>query len=357
VAVLGRGQVGTALLGQLHSEEAALLERYKIRLVVAVIANSRLMLCRSTGIDLSAWEAQWESASVTVDLDAVSGVLLGLSPSGTHPLAAVVCDCTASEEVAFKYLAFLQNGVHVVAANKRVASGDLVQYQLLRAISQVGPNGKLLYEANVGAGLPILSTIRDLLDTGDKVLDIVGVLSGTLSFIFNNFDGSLPFSSVVLHAKEAGFTEPDPREDLSGVDVARKVVILAREVGLMVHLEDVNVQSLVPLSLRDSSVTVGQFLVRLREFDDDFKCYARAASEQGHALRYVGKIDVIRRRCSVDLQTFPPDHPFGSLKGADNIIQIRTERYDAQPLTIRGPGAGAQVTAAGVFGDVLRLCR
>jgi len=217
-------------------------------------------------------------------------------------------------------------------------------------------NTHFFYEANVGAGLPIISTVRDLLRTGDSFLSIEGIFSGTLSYIFNCFDGSTPFSRIVQQAKELGYTEPDPREDLAGADVARKVVILGREVGLDIELDQISVQSLVPAALDASQgVSVAEFMERLPEFDDELNRQVQEASSRDQVLRYVGVVDVQNRRCAVELRAYPRSHPFGGLEGSDNIVCFRTVRYDAQPLVVRGPGAGAQVTAAGVFADLLRL--
>ncbi|EPS58260.1 hypothetical protein M569_16554, partial [Genlisea aurea] len=210
------------------------------------------------------------------------------------------------------------------------------------------------YEATVGAGLPIITTLQGLLETGDKILRIEGVFSGTLSYIFNNFAGNLTFSEVVKEAKEAGYTEPDPRDDLSGTDVARKVIILARECGLKLELSDIPVQSLVPDPLKGCA-TVDEFMNQLPQYDGDMAKQRQDAEAAGEVLRYVGAVDVVNKRGTVELRRYGKDHPFAQLSGSDNIIAFSTVRYEKQPLIIRGPGAGAEVTAGGVFSDVLRL--
>jgi aspartokinase/homoserine dehydrogenase 1 len=210
------------------------------------------------------------------------------------------------------------------------------------------------YEATVGAGLPIISTLRGLLETGDKILRIEGIFSGTLSYIFNNFVGKRAFSEVVTEAKQAGFTEPDPRDDLSGTDVARKVIILARESGLRLELSGIPVESLVPEPLR-ASASAEEFMQQLPHFDQEMSKKLQDAEDAGEVLRYVGVVDVVNQKGVVELQRYKKDHPFAQLSGSDNIIAFTTTRYKNQPLIVRGPGAGAQVTAGGIFSDILRL--
>lgn len=212
-----------------------------------------------------------------------------------------------------------------------------------------------LYETTVGAGLPIISTLRDLIKTGDRVLSIEGVLSGTLSYIFNCLDGSRPFSEIVLQAQARGYTEPDPRDDLAGADVARKLVILAREMGLAIELDEIEVENLVPRSLR--KIELAQFITRLPELDASMAERIDRAGK--NKLHYVGRIEVPENgdkpRVTVGLREFAPDEAFARMQSNDNLVAFRTARYDAQPLIVQGPGAGPQVTAAGVFADLLRL--
>jgi aspartokinase/homoserine dehydrogenase 1 len=204
----------------------------------------------------------------------------------------------------------------------------------------------------VGAGLPIISTLHDLVHTGDQVLRIEGVLSGTLSYIFNNFDGTRPFSEIVQDARGKGYTEPDPRDDLSGMDVGRKLVILAREMGLDLELANVRIESLVPESLRGGSIE--EFLQRLPEHDSAMIALLQEAQSRGEVLRYVGVIDP-EGECSVDLKSYPRSHAFAGTSGSDNIVAFQTKRYQARSLIVQGPGAGPEVTAGGVFADLLRL--
>jgi aspartokinase/homoserine dehydrogenase 1 len=210
-----------------------------------------------------------------------------------------------------------------------------------------------LYEATVGAGLPVITTLRDLIQTGDEILEIEGILSGTLSYIFNSMTGDKSFSDVVREAAKLGYTEPDPRDDLSGTDVARKVIILAREMGLKLEMSDVAVQSLVPGPLK-SVKTVDEFLSRLPEFDAEIKELHKKAQGKGEVLRYVG-VARPKGASSVELRSYPSSHAFARVSGSDNIIAFRTSRYNKQPLIVQGPGAGPEVTAGGIFADLLRL--
>lgn len=271
--------------------------------------------------------------------------------------AAIVVDNTSSEAVADLYEGWLSRGVHVVTPNKKANSGDLKYYKELRNIQRNGYT-HYFYEGTVGAGLPIISTVRNLLDSGDRVSKIEGIFSGTLSYIFNTFGtDDKPFSDVVKTAKELGYTEPDPRDDLSGMDVARKVVILARECGLDLELSDVPIESLVPEPLRDAA-SADDFMARLPEFDGEMTTRVAEAAARGEKLRYVGVVDVKNGTGAVELRAYDAAHPFGSLSGSDNIISFETKRYvEGQALVVRGPGAGAEVTAGGVFGDVLRVCQ
>lgn len=351
LGLIGPGVVGAAFLQQIQSQLKTLEERFSVDLRVRGIATSRKMAFgEPINLDGDGWRGLLKSdESAPVDLDAFADYI-----QDTALPHAVICDCTASEEVSAYYEKWLNRGIHIITPNKKANSGPIDYYLAMRA-AQRRLNSHFLYEANVGAGLPIISSIRDLMRTGDEFLEIQGIFSGTLSFIFNEFDGSEPFSSVVSKAKANGYTEPDPRDDLSGMDVARKVVIVAREIGINVELSDVPVKSLVPAELQGDDVSVDEFMTRLPEFDSELTAMANEAKEAGELLRYVGIVDAKNRKCAVELRRYSESHPFGRLQGSDNIVSFRTMRYDAQPLVVQGPGAGADVTAAGVFGDLLRL--
>jgi aspartokinase/homoserine dehydrogenase 1 len=357
VGIIGRGLVGSTLIEQMREQRAKLHDQYGVDFRIRAIASSSRMWLLSSGENFDEfsapgrnWMDDFEKRAETLDLDR----FVGHVNDGTLPHAVLV-DCTASGEIGAKYASWLRAGLHLVTPNKKANSASMEYYREIRDAMRAR-NTHFFYEANVGAGLPIISTVRDLLRTGDSFLSIEGIFSGTLSYIFNCFDGSTPFSRIVQQAKELGYTEPDPREDLAGADVARKVVILGREVGLDIELDQISVQSLVPAALDASQgVSVAEFMERLPEFDDELNRQVQEASSRDQVLRYVGVVDVQNRRCAVELRAYPRSHPFGGLEGSDNIVCFRTVRYDAQPLVVRGPGAGAQVTAAGVFADLLRL--
>jgi homoserine dehydrogenase len=272
--------------------------------------------------------------------------------------AVCVVDCTSSPNVSARYAPWLEQSWHVVTCNKKVNSGDIAYYKRCVDATQ-STGGKWFVEATIGAGLPIVSTLRTLRATGDSVEIVQGIFSGTMSFLFNTWDGKSAFSEIVKLAKDAGYTEPDPREDLNGLDVARKVVIAARECGMMISLSDVDVESMVPSDLELCSTD--EFMKRFHENDESMAQRARAAAETGAVLRFVGCVDVANNKASVSLATFPNTHPFATLSGADNIFEIRSARYgptgSSTPLIIRGPGAGAEVTAAGVYGDIVQLAK
>ena len=262
----------------------------------------------------------------------------------------VVIDCSASEAVASQYADWLAQGIHVVTPNKLAISGPRERWQAIAAAR--GGGAQLRYEATVGAGLPVVQTLRDLLATGDSLVSVEGLFSGTLAWLFNGYDGREPFSQRVRRARELGFTEPDPRADLDGLDVARKLVILAREAGMDLSLEDVDVQSLVPPALRAPDVET--FLGQLDAMDADLaERHARAAAD-GRVLRHVGRLDA-HGRARVGLEELPADDALAQGCLSDNIVQFRTRRYADNPLRVQGPGAGPEVTAAGVFGDLLRI--
>ncbi|KAH1086439.1 hypothetical protein GYH30_018112 [Glycine max] len=265
----------------------------------------------------------------------------------------VLVDCTADSIIASNYEDWLRKGIHVITPNKKANSGPLYEYLRLRALQRQSYT-HYFYEATVGAGLPIISTLRGLLETGDRILEIEGIFSGTLSYIFNNFKDGRAFSEVVAEARDEGYTEPDPRDNLSGIDVARKVIILARESGLKLELSDIPVENLVPEPLRGSS-SAEEFMQQLPKFDEELTEILKDAESSGEVLRYLGVVDVSNEKGVVELRRYKKDHPFAQLSGSDNIIAFTTRRYRNQPLIVRGPGAGAQVTAGGKFNDILRL--
>ena len=353
VGLIGPGAIGKTLLRQLADQLPVLQRDFNIDVRVFGVADSKRMLLDFTGLDLATWEGDFGAPGKTqaVDLGAFAKALKG----GFIPNACII-DCSASGEVASHYEAWLRAGIHVITPNKRAGSGPYAAYAALRALSRASYT-HFFYEATVGAGLPVISTLQSLRDSGDRIQRIEGVFSGTLSYIFNTYapgaPGGQPFSAVVKAAKQLGYTEPDPRDDLSGTDVARKVVILAREAGLPLELSSVPVASLVPEALRGASAD--EYLARLHEFDGAMAEQWAEADAAGEVLRFVGIVDPGEGGSRVELRRYPKTHPFAGLSGSDNMLVFTTSRYAKQPLIVRGPGAGAEVTAGGVFADLLRL--
>ncbi|XP_061373009.1 bifunctional aspartokinase/homoserine dehydrogenase, chloroplastic-like isoform X1 [Gastrolobium bilobum] len=349
MGIIGPGLIGSTLLDQLRDQASVLKEEFNIDLRVMGILGSKSMLLSDAGIDLARWRELREEIGEVANLEKFVQHV-----HGNHfiPNTALV-DCTADSGIAGYYHDWLCKGIHVITPNKKANSGPLDQYLRLRALQRQSYT-HYFYEATVGAGLPIVSTLRGLLETGDRILQIEGIFSGTLSYIFNNFKSGRAFSEVVAEAKEAGYTEPDPRDDLSGTDVARKVIILARESGLKLELSNIPVESLVPEPLRVCA-SAQEFMQLLPKFDQEFAKKQQDAENAGEVLRYVGVVDVTNEKGVVELRRYKKDHPFAQLSGSDNIIAFTTRRYKNQPLIVRGPGAGAQVTAGGIFSDILRL--
>jgi len=348
VGLVGPGLVGGTLMDQMKEQADILHEKYNIDIRVLGLASDVDMLLHKTGVDLKNWRKEFEEQSEACDLTKLSDHLAN-SFIGNK----VIMDCTASEVPPSHYLEWIRKGIHIITPNKKLGSGPLEQYSAVRR-TQRESYIHWFYEATVGAGLPVIATLKHLLDTGDHILQIEGIFSGTLSYIFNEFKSGTRFSEIVKDAKENGFTEPDPRDDLAGMDVARKVTILSRECGIMFELDDVPVESLVPEPIRDTS-SVAEFMERLPEFDDEMTRKMEEAEAAGECLRYVGVIDCKGGEGRVELRRYPKTHPFAQLSGSDNIIAFTTSRYLKQPLIVRGPGAGAEVTAGGVFSDLLRL--
>lgn len=341
IFICGVGTVGAQLIEQIQQQQSTLLSEQHLQLNVVGIANSRTAIFDAEGIDLNTYREQLQNAA-PLDLTTISLQLGTLYNS-------VFVDCTASEEVAGTYLQLLNNNISVVTANKIAASSDYRYYQALKQTA-IKRGVKFLYETNVGAGLPIIGTINDLRNSGDKILRIEAVLSGTLNFIFNELAADVPFSETILRAKEQGYSEPDPRIDLSGKDVIRKLVILAREAGYQVEQEDVEKQLFVPADYFEGSLE--DFWSRLSELDAAFEQGRQELEKNGLRWRFVAKME--EGKTSVSLQTVDASHPFYQLEGSNNIILITTERYHDYPMMIRGYGAGASVTAAGVFANIMQ---
>ncbi|MYA29702.1 MAG: bifunctional aspartate kinase/homoserine dehydrogenase I [Gammaproteobacteria bacterium] len=348
LGVIGVGTVGAELLDQMARATDRLRENFNLDFRVRAIANSSRMHLAPRSLDLDDWRSVLENEGEAMDLERFSE---HVNPD--HLPHAAIVDCTASESISDGYADFFRSGIHVVTPNKRAQSAPQETYERLHELRRA--NGvHLLYETNVGAGLPVIETLRDLIATGDEVLSVEGIFSGTLAYLFNALDTDSDFSKVVRQARDAGYTEPDPREDLSGMDVARKLLILARELNLRMDLADVEVESLAPEEL--SEATVEEFLDGLGRYDGDMRRRLEQAAENSCVLRYVGRLDS-EGRASVRLESLPEDHLFARLDLTSNMFLFRTARYSDSPLVVQGPGAGPEVTAGGIFADLLRLAR
>lgn len=348
IGLIGPGTVGAALLRQIEKQSDRLAREFNLDLRVRAIARSQTMLLGDRRIDISNWQSEFDSGSVETDLDVFEQ---HVNPD--HLPHAVIIDCTASNHIASRYADWLSRGIHVITPNKKAFSSAYSDYRALQVAADEG-SSHYFYETTVGAALPVISALCDLLYTGDEVRSIRGIFSGTLAYLFNVYDGSTPFSEIVRAAKENGYTEPDPRDDLSGMDVARKLTILARELGQEIEIGDFPVRNLVPESLRECSIE--EFLAKLPEHDDEIDALYRNAIADSKQLRYVAGLDA-EGNASVGLEAVDDTHPFCNINLTDNIVQFETDRYSANPLVIQGPGAGPEVTAGGVFADLLRLAK
>lgn len=347
IGLIGAGGIGKTLLEQLKVNLPELKSKFHVDLRIRAISNSKKMKLDETQIDLKSWQNDLVNSNLAFDIDKFVD---HVQPS--HIPHAVIIDCTANDAISDRYAGWLKRGIHVITPNKKIGSGPILRFEELQRTLQ-NSRGRFLYETTVGAGLPIINTLRELVRTGDEVQSIEGILSGTLSYIFNSLNPTTPFSQIVLEAKSKGFTEPDPRDDLSGIDFARKLVILARESGLKIELKDVSIEPLLPEELRTCSID--EFLSKLPTMDSKIAKLAQEALSRNERLRYVGRIDR-RGKAEIFLKSFPSSHPFAQTQSTDNIVAFSTTRYSKQPLVVQGPGAGPDVTAAGVFADLLRLC-
>ena len=342
--ICGVGTVGGSLLEQIHQQQEKLMRELRLKLNVVGIASGHNAIFTREGINLENFRQQLAAAPKS-NIKRLHDEVIGM-----NIFNSVFVDCTASPDVAGLYADFLEHNINVVAANKIAASSDYENYRHLKQIAQ-RRGVKFLFETNVGAGLPIIRTINDLCNSGDKILRIEAVLSGTLNFIFNTISKDIPFSETVRMAKEEGYSEPDPRIDLSGKDVIRKLVILAREAGYEISQEDVEAKLFIPQPLFDG--TLEEFWKNLPSLDADFEARRQELEKQKKVWRFVAKLE--DGKASVSLQEFDRSHSFYVLEGSNNIVMLTTERYRRYPMLIQGYGAGASVTAAGVFADIMSL--
>ncbi len=348
VGIVGPGNVGATLLDQMAAQAAHLQQDFNLDFRVRGIATSSRMVLTERMIDLGNWRESLSSNSESLDWKRFVAHV-----NADHLPHSVMVDCTASDEVAAQYVDWFEQGIHVVTPNKKGQSSTLEYYDQIQVACRDN-NVHFLYEPSVGAALPMIQTLRDLRETGDEVVSIEGILSGTLAYLFNVFDGTQSFSALVRKARDNGYTEPDPRDDLSGMDVGRKLIILGRELGLRLGLQDIEIESLVPPGL--DAVTVDEFLDALAEQDASMLDRWTKSNEAGEVLRYVGRLDR-SGAATVRLESLPTNHAFAHINLTDNIVRFVSERYSDNPLVVQGPGAGPAVTAAGVFADLLRLAR
>ncbi len=346
IGIIGPGTVGRVLLDQLAGERERLAREFNIDLRVRAILRSSQMLLADQEIALSSWRAELERRAEKPDIARFTAHV-----HADYLPHAVIIDCSADAKVATHYHDWLAAGIHIVTPNKKANSGTLADYEALKAARRAS-GARYLYEATVGAGLPIIQTLRDLRETGDAIQSIEGIFSGTLAYLFNVYDGSTPFSAIVREAKQRGYTEPDPRDDLSGMDVARKLIILGREMGLALEMSDVQVASLVPEDLVAGNSEA--FLSGLSRYDAPMKQRYEAARARGRVLRYVGAVRA-DGHATVGLAELDAHHAFANIALTDNVVRFATARYCDNPLIVQGPGAGPAVTAGGVFADLLRL--
>ncbi len=341
VVLVGCGNVGSALLAQLATQTER-LAGHGVGLRLVAVANSRRMAINRDGLDPADWKIGLQRFGIPLSTNA----LTALGPELSNP---VLVDCTASDTVPGLYPSFMLAGFHVVTPNKRGNSGPMERYLALKRIA-LNHRRRYLYETTVGAGLPVIENLQNLLHAGDRLESFSGILSGSLSFLFGRLDEGVSFSEAVHEAMAKGFTEPDPRDDLSGKDVARKVLILARESGLSLELDDIALDGLVPSEYL--ALSKDEFIARMSELDTSFEDSQKKAAAEGKVLRFVGSIEAGKGR--VGLQAIGPAHPLFAVKGGENALAFSTRYYSPVPLLLRGYGAGANVTAAGIFADILR---
>ncbi|MGE5449125.1 MAG: bifunctional aspartate kinase/homoserine dehydrogenase I [Bacteroidales bacterium] len=345
VFLLGIGLVGGNLLEQIKQQQPKLLREKHLKIKLAGVANSKKMLFDREGIDIATFREKLLEEGQPSGLDQFKNEIIGLNMYNS-----IFVDCTANDSAAGLYAELLNANVSIVTANKVAASSRYENYALLKKIAK-RKGAKFLFETNVGAGLPIITTLNDLVNSGDTILKIEAVLSGTLNFIFNTISEKVPMSQTIRMAKEAGFAEPDPRIDLSGVDVARKLLILVRESGYEFDMNDIKINTFVPAKYFEGSVD--DFWNKIPEIDGEFEEKRKKLNADGRLWRFVAKFE--EGKAEIGLQEIPYNHPFADLQGSNNLVMFTTERYHDFPMIIKGYGAGAAVTAAGVFADIIRV--
>ena len=345
--LVGVGLIGGTLLKQIEQQQRQLIEEQKIQLKVVGIANSKKMFFNENGIDLSVWRHQLTTSDDKIDISQFIQKMKEF-----NLLNSIFVDNTASAYIANHYDQILDRSISISTPNKIAASSSYNKYMRLKKIANKR-GVQFMYETNVGAGLPVLSTIQDLVLSGDKILKIEGILSGSLSYIFNSFNGGESFKSALKNAMDAGFTEPDPRVDLSGEDVKRKLLILAREMGCKLEAEEINIHPFLPME-SFAAESVDLFLETIDLVEEKFQQKRNQLMLENKRLAFIASVDN-KRNASIELKSVGESHPFFNLSGSDNMIIITSERYQDRPLVVRGPGAGAEVTAAGVFAEIIKI--
>lgn len=344
--VTGVGNVGSKLLEQIDQQTEYLIENLRLKIRVIAISNSKKMVLGDTAMNLSQWRNELEKSKTKADRDQFFKHAKKLNLRNS-----IFVDNTASEIIAKEYARYLNNNIGVVTCNKIAAADELVNYLNLKKISRKF-GSPYLFETNVGAGLPIIDTLNNLVASGDQIIKIQAVLSGSLNFVFNHFKKGTSFHDIVLQAQQQGYTEPDPKIDLSGVDVARKILILARESGLKIELEEIENESFLPqqcLNAPDNKA----FFESLIQYSDHFEAILEKADRENAKMKYVAQLE--NGKAKVGIQLVKEGHDFYNLEGSDNIILFYTNRYKEQPLIVKGAGAGADVTASGIFADIIRI--
>ncbi len=344
--IVGVGLIGGTLIEQIKRQAGYLSKNRSLEIRIAGLSNSKKMLFNGNGIELDNWKEDLIENGTRMSISRYIDRMKSMNLRNS-----IFIDNTANKEIPKNYYEILDESISVITPNKIATSSAYDDYAALKNIAKKR-SVRFMYETNVGAGLPVIKTLNDLINSGDRILKIEGVLSGSLSFIFNSFVADMPFSDIVKKAQTLGYTEPDPREDLSGADVRRKILILARETGLKMESEDVLVENILPKACINAK-TVPQFFMALEKADPHFNKLLDKAQKEKGVLRFIASLE--NNKAKVSLQVVDENHPFYSLSGSDNMIVFTTERYKERPLVIRGPGAGAEVTAAGVFAEIISL--
>ena len=344
--ITGVGNVGGKLIEQIKNQKAYLLDHLSLKIRVIAISNSKKMLLNKEHIELDNWKEQLEKSSIKADRESFFNYIKTLNLRNS-----IFVDNTANEKIANEYGRYLAHNIGVVTCNKIACASSLSNYNDLKKTARRFGT-PFLFETNVGAGLPVIDTLNNLIASGDEILKIQAILSGSLNFVFNNFTPKTLFKDIVQNAQEEGYTEPDPKIDLSGIDVARKILILARESGFPLELEDISNKSFLPQDVLNTTSNEA-FYKMINENEEHFQAILAKANEKGARLKYVAQLE--NGKATVGLQEIKPNHDFYNLEGSDNIILFYTNRYKNQPLIVKGAGAGAEVTAAGIFGDIIRI--